>query len=61
MVITEEVQKFSYYFIAYTPLRASDVVIISVAKQNMNVMESMFSAKHGSAGETKTKKIGKSK
>ena len=32
------------YFIIYTPIRASDV--INVAKQNINLMVSTFSAEH---------------
>ena len=35
--------KFSFYFIVYTPMHVSDV-IINVTKQNMNVMALMFSA-----------------
>ena len=35
--------KFSFYFIVHTLMRTSDV-ITNVAKQNMNVMSSMFSA-----------------
>ena len=35
--------KFSFYFIVYTPMRVSDVITY-VAKQNMNVMASAFSA-----------------
>ena len=36
-------RKFSFYFIVYTPMPASDV-ITNVIKQNMNIMASMFSA-----------------
>ena len=35
--------KFSFYFIVRKPMHASDVINY-VAKQNMNVMASMFSA-----------------
>ena len=49
-------KKIFFYFIVNTPKRASDV-ITNVTKQNMNAMESMFSAKTCSAGETKTNKF----
>ena len=35
--------KFSFYFIVYTPMRVSGV-ITNVTKQNMNIMASTFSA-----------------
>ena len=39
MVFTEKKSKFSFYYIVYMPMRASDV-LINVTKQNMNVMAS---------------------
>ena len=42
MVFTQK-SKFSFYFIVYTPMCASDF-ITNITKQNMNVMGSMSSA-----------------
>ena len=35
--------KFSFYFIIYAPMHASDI-ITNVTKQNMNIMALMFNA-----------------
>ena len=40
-IVFTEKSKFSFYFIVYMPMRASDVISI-VTKQNMNVMASTF-------------------
>ena len=54
MVFTEK-SKFSFYFIVYMPMRASDA-INNVTKQNMNVMASTLSASHVKRWRDKKKK-----
>ena len=43
VIVLTKKEYFSFYFIVYTPMRASDA-ITNATKQNMNVMASTFSA-----------------
>ena len=57
---SQKKSKFSFYFIVYMTMHASDV-ITNITKQNMNVMVSTYSAQHVKRWRDKNKNFGKSK